>query len=231
MIMTCRPHVYKVFEKDTQYKVESLYQAVKDQPSLLILPLDHTFEAEHMGIPLSFSRDSGLYVKEAFKGIPRLDSERFKVLMSVLNRCNDDHKKVLVNLTGYLTLLSYQMPLATVFKSYRKRETDLLENLGFIGEFFHHYIHKAYENGVRNFYYSDPICDILLVGDSFYEAFLKDSLFVLLECMRPLEGLNLYLCPKYAKGIATSFFEPYGSNIRFERHLCLNQIQSQITGG
>lgn len=232
--MTCIPHSIICFEKETQYKVETLYEAVKSHGPNFILPLDHTFEAEHMGARLSYNDQNGLYVNEPFNGVHQMDSKRFQVLMTTLKKFNDAHEKVLLNVTGFLTLLSYEFPLTKVFKHYKKKDSCLLESLTFIGDFCHHYLQNAYKNGVRNFYYSDPICDIILVGDSFYQTFIKDSLVKVIEGMNSMKGVTLYLCPKYAKGISPSFFEAYNQEINFKKDICIHQIQNskkQIMGG
>lgn len=222
--MQCGSHEVKKYAEGVQYDFQEMVAWIMKENQGIRLPFDHTLEAECLGLTLDFHLENGLFVKSGEIKKMDLSIKRYQVLMQTISYCHMESIPFYLNITGPLTLLSYEYPLAKLFKNIKNNDENIFGKMKLIQELMCHYLNEAYEKGARRFYFSDPLCEKALIGPDFYKQIVELNFPKLLNTFDHMPLADLYLCPRFAQGIEDVALRSYRGKKLIHQKTCIHNL-------
>ena len=175
---------------------------------ICLLPFCHTVEAEALGGRINLSEgkygpraaDYVYHSVDELLHLPDFDFEQGR-LSQVLKACRilkAQEEKVVLEVSGYLTILNSLIDITQIFKALRKDAEQVTEVFNILANNLYSYFEEAQKAGVDIISYADPAGSVNIVGPKYTEIiaskftvpFLKKATtFVDEKCI-------IHLCPK-----------------------------------
>lgn len=186
----------------------SLYLKEANKEYYAILPFCHTVEGEAFGGLVNLGnenvgpRASG-YICESLEEVAKLkdidfSKGRIAEVLKAIEILKDQGEKVMLEVSGPITVLNVLIDASQVFKGMRKKPELLKEIYAHIARNLLKFIDLAKERGADVISYADSAGAVNIVGPKLSEKFIDDFLYDFLkELEKRLDGdLIVHLCPK-----------------------------------
>ena len=205
-----------------------------------ILPFCHTVEAEAFGglINLSdgkFGPRAASYVYQSIEemlALPNIDFQQGRV-NEVLKACkilHDQGEKVVLMVSGFLTIVNSLIDLTKVFKAWRNDGEKVDKIFLHISDNLYQFFVEAKKAGVSIISYADPIGSMSIIGPAHAEKMTVDFTIPLLKRGESLadEHLIFHICPKislllFRMGLVESKIVQFSKGISYEE-ACINTL-------
>ncbi|MDD4238462.1 MAG: uroporphyrinogen decarboxylase family protein [Desulfotomaculaceae bacterium] len=180
----------------------------EEESQACLLPFCHTVEAEAFGglINLSdgkFGPRTAAYAYQSVEellSLPDFDFSKGRI-GEVLKACQilkAQGEKVVLEVSGLLTILNSLIDTAKIFKAWRKDPLTVEKICQIIAENLKRYFAEAQKTGVNAISYADPAGSVNIVGPKYTEVIAKSFTYPLIKEAAVLAGEDciIHLCPK-----------------------------------